>query len=87
MGFICNQTFGGSEGYISAVAVGLPSESLPSGAVITGCQDGKIRIYNPEMSSPSSTLNGHTDTGLFLFLTTCNTKKCWILMCIIFLYY
>jgi len=66
LGFICNQTYGGNEGYVSAVAVGSPSEMLPSGAVITGCQDGKIRIYNPEMSSPSSTLNGHTDTGLML---------------------
>ena len=59
---MCNQTFGGNEGYVSTVAV-TPSDSLHRGKVITGCQDGKIRIYNPESVNPCETLSGHNDTG------------------------
>ena len=33
-------------------------------AVITGCQDGKIRIYHLESIHPSETLSGHTDRGI-----------------------
>lgn len=63
-GFVCDQTYTGNEGYVSAVAVGSCSDNFPSGAVITGCQDGKIRIYNPGTVNPASTLSGHTDTGM-----------------------
>ena len=59
MGYVCTKTFGGNVGYVSAVAV-----TPKSGRVITGCQDGKIRIYHPESVNPSETLSGHTDTGI-----------------------
>jgi len=65
---VCNQTFGGNEGYVSTVAV-TPSDSLHRGKVITGCQDGKIRIYNPESVNPCETLSGHNDTVCALATT------------------
>ena len=64
LGFVCDQTYSGNEGYVSAVAIGFCSDNFPSGSVVTGCQDGKIRIYNPGTVNPTSTLTGHTDTGL-----------------------
>lgn len=57
LGYVCTQTFSGSEGYVSTVAI-----TPNNGKIITGCQDGKIRIYNPECINPSETLSGHTDT-------------------------
>lgn len=72
MGFVCDQTYIGNEGYVSSVAIGGTSDNFPGGSVITGSQDGKIRVYNPGSVSPSSTLTGHTDTGVhfleFFFL-------------------
>lgn len=64
MGYVCDQTYTGNEGYVSAVAVGNCLDKFPGGAVITGCQDGKIRVYNPGAVSPALTLTGHTDTGV-----------------------
>ena len=48
---------------MSCVAVILPSPSYINGAIATGCQDGKIRIFDPQSSSPIETLVGHKDTG------------------------
>lgn len=67
LGFVCDQTYIGNEGYVSAVAVGGCSDNFPSGSVITGCQDGKIRVYNPGAVNPTSILTGHTDTGWLSF--------------------
>jgi len=54
----------GHEGYVSAVTVGLPSERFINGTVVTGCQDGKIRVFDPFSPNPIATLTGHTDTGI-----------------------
>ncbi len=63
MGFVSCQTYGGHEGYVSAVAAMPVTGEHPQGAVVTGCQDGKIRIFHPYSSSPSQTLVGHTESG------------------------
>ncbi|KAK4035672.1 hypothetical protein OUZ56_027758 [Daphnia magna] len=62
LGFVCDQTYIGNEGYVSSVAIGGTSDNFPGGCVITGCQDGKIRVYNPGSVNPTSTFTGHSDT-------------------------
>ena len=45
-----------------------PSEEFPSGLVFTGCFDGNIRAFVPDIEDPVFQLDGHAENVTSLFL-------------------
>ena len=45
-----------------------PSDEFPSGLVYTGCQDGKIRAFLPDIEDPLFLLEGHEENVTSIFV-------------------
>ena len=45
-----------------------PSDEFPSGLVYTGCQDGKIRAFLPDIEDPLFLLEGHEENITSIFV-------------------
>lgn len=54
--------------YVSCAAYQEPSEEFPSGLVFTGCQDGKVRAFLPDIEDPLFQLDGHAENVTSLFV-------------------
>jgi len=71
--FGCKKTFKGHPKYVSCVTSLEPSEEYPSGLVLTGCQDGKIRGFLPDVEDPLFQLDGHAENVTNLFASKFGT--------------
>jgi len=58
----------GHSKYVSCSAYQEPSEEFPSGLIFTGCQDGKIRAFLPDIEDPLYQLDGHAENVTSLFV-------------------
>jgi len=54
--------------YVSCCVFQEPSEEFPSGLIFTGCQDGKIRAFLPDIEDPLFQLDGHAENVTSLYL-------------------
>jgi len=54
--------------YVSCSVYQEPSEEFPSGLIFTGCQDGKIRAFLPDIEDPLFQLDGHAENVTSLFV-------------------
>ena len=45
-----------------------PTDEFPSGLVYTGCQDGKIRAFLPDIEDPLFLLEGHEENITSIFV-------------------
>lgn len=67
--WIQKQLFQGHPNYVTAVCWRDPDPEFPEGGLYTGCQDGKIRVFNLNSGNPVSVLEGHTSCVSKLFLS------------------
>eukprot|EP00092_Neocalanus_flemingeri_P037378 GFUD01040702.1.p1 GENE.GFUD01040702.1~~GFUD01040702.1.p1 ORF type:complete len:806 (-),score=248.04 GFUD01040702.1:260-2677(-) len=58
----------GHSKYVSCSVYQEPSEEFPSGLIYTGCQDGKIRAFLPDIEDPLYQLEGHAENVTSLFV-------------------
>jgi len=58
----------GHSKYVSCAVFQEPSEEFPSGLVVTGCQDGKIRAFLPDIEDPLYQLEGHAENVTSLYV-------------------
>lgn len=72
-GYSLRRTFKGHTKYVSCVTSMEPSEEFPSGLILTGCQDGKVRGYLPDVEDPLFQLDGHTENVTSLYLSKFGT--------------
>jgi len=71
--FSLRKTFQGNPKYVSCVTSAEPSEEYPSGLILAGCQDGKIRGYLPDVEDPLFQLEGHAENVTSLYLSKFGT--------------
>jgi len=62
------KVYKGHPKYVSCANYQEPSEEFPSGLIFTGCQDGKIRAFLPDVEDPLYQLDGHSENVTSLFL-------------------
>ena len=62
------KVYKGHPKYVSCVAFQEPSDEFPSGLIYTGCQDGKIRAFLPDIEDPLFLLEGHAENVTSLFV-------------------
>jgi len=62
------KVYKGHPKYVSCVAFQDPSDEYPSGLIYTGCQDGKIRAFLPDIEDPLYLLEGHAENVTSLFV-------------------
>jgi len=67
------KTYKGHPKYVSCVTSLEPSEEFPSGLILTGCQDGKIRGYLPDVEDPLFQLDGHKENVTSLYASKFGT--------------
>ena len=60
--------FKGHPKYVSCIAFQDPSDEYPSGLIYTGCQDGKIRGFLPDLEDALFQLDGHAENVTSLFV-------------------
>ena len=58
---------------VSCAAFQEPSEEFPSGLIYTGCQDGKIRAFLPDVEDPLFQMDGHAENVTSIFVGTFGT--------------
>jgi len=73
MSYSVRKVFKGHPKYVSCVTYSGPSEEHPSGLIYTGCQDGKIRAYLPDLEEPFFQLDGHGENVTDIFVGTFGT--------------
>lgn len=73
MSYSVRKVFKGHPKYVSCVAYSAPTEEHPSGLIYTGCQDGKIRGYLPDLEEPFFQLDGHAENVTSIFVGTFGT--------------
>jgi len=54
--------------FVSCSVYQEPSEEYPNGLIYTGCQDGKIRAFLPDLEDPLHQLEGHAENVTSLFV-------------------
>ena len=62
------KVYQGHPKYVSCAAFQEPSEEFPSGLIYTGCQDGKIRTFLPDVEEPLHLLEGHAENVTSIFV-------------------
>jgi len=62
------KVYQGHPKYVSCAAFQEPSEEFPSGLIYTGCQDGKIRAFLPDVEDPLFQLEGHAENVTSIFV-------------------
>lgn len=62
------KAYRGHTKYVSCAVFVEPSEEFPSGLIYTGCQDGKIRAFLPDVEDPLFLLEGHAENVVSLFV-------------------
>ena len=67
------KVYQGHPKYVSCAAFQEPSEEFPSGLIYTGCQDGKIRAFLPDVEDPLFQMDGHAENVTSLFVGTFGT--------------
>jgi len=65
--------FKGHPTYVSSVCYRPPDQAFKHGVLYTGCNDGRIRVYEPDRPDPIDVLEGHTASVAKLFLSTTKT--------------
>jgi len=71
--YTLRKTFKGHTKYVSCITSMEPTEEFPSGLILTGCQDGKIRGFLPDVEEPLYELDGHKENVTSLFLSKFGT--------------
>ena len=62
------KVYRGHTKYVSCAVYVEPSEEYPSGLIYTGCQDGKIRTFLPDVEEPLHLLEGHAENVTSIFV-------------------
>ena len=66
--FNARKVYRGHTKYVSCAVYVEPSEEYPSGLIYTGCQDGKIRTFLPDVEEPLHLLEGHAENVTSIFV-------------------
>ena len=66
--YCVRKVYQGHPKYVSCAAFQEPSEEFPSGLIYTGCQDGKIRTFLPDVEEPLHLLEGHAENVTSIFV-------------------
>jgi len=59
--YTVRKAYRGHTKYVSCCVFVEPSEDFPSGLIYTGCQDGAIRTFLPDVEEPLHLLEGHAE--------------------------
>jgi len=62
------KVYRGHSKYVSCAVYVEASEEFPSGLIYTGCQDGKIRAFLPDVEEPLFLLEGHSENVVSMYL-------------------
>jgi len=66
--FTTKTVYKGHPKYVNCIAFQDPSDEFPSGLIYTGCQDGKIRAFLPDIEDPLFLLEGHEENVTSIFV-------------------
>ena len=66
--FSTKKVYKGHPKYVSCVAFQEPSDEFPSGLIYTGCQDGKVRAFLPDIEDPLFQMEGHAENVTSLYV-------------------
>jgi phospholipase A-2-activating protein len=61
LSYSARKVYRGHTKYVSCAVYVEPTEEYPSGLIYTGCQDGKIRTFLPDLEEPLHQLDGHAE--------------------------
>lgn len=68
LSYSSRKTYQGHPKYVSCAVYVEPTEEYPSGLIYTGCQDGKIRTFLPDVEEPLHLMEGHAENVTSLFV-------------------